>query len=146
MSSDCGAMMLIIPNVAGITIFSPKLDTIHNPVRALEFCQQLINVYQFHKYDNVNSVPKKEDSKIDPTLKKSFTANEKGIQLLFASANGDLTFLRSAFFQGIDMNMCDYNGRTPLHLAAAEGQLDCVKFLIGTCQVDPDPKDRYCNE
>jgi glutaminase len=94
-SSVCGAMMLIIPDVAGITIFSPRLDNIKNPVRAVQFCQQLINLYQFHKYDNVGAaLDNYTGSKIDPILKKSFTANELGIQLLFASANGDLVFLR----------------------------------------------------
>ena len=93
-SSVCGAMMLIIPDVAGITIFSPRLDNIKNPVRAVQFCQELINLYQFHKYDNVGAALGVVGSKIDPILKKSFTANELGIQLLFASANGDLVFLR----------------------------------------------------
>jgi ankyrin repeat protein len=31
---------------------------------------------------------------------------------------------------GIDFEKGDYDNRTGLHLAAREGQLDCVKFLI----------------
>ncbi len=115
-SSISGALMIVIPEVAGITIFSPKLDHINNSVRAVQFCQELINLYQFHKYDNVGVDMSLSRKKIDPTLRKSYTANELGIQLLFASANGDLVFLRRAFLKDVDMNMNDYDGRTPLHL------------------------------
>ena len=38
----------------------------------------------------------------------------------------------------------DYDGRTALHLAAAEGHLDCVIFLL-SCGVPHDPKDRWGN-
>ena len=40
------------------------------------------------------------------------------------------------------MNLGDYDGRTALHLAAAEGHLRCVKFLLEECKVKHDPKDR----
>ena len=41
------------------------------------------------------------------------------------------------------MDFCDYDKRTPLHLAAAEGHTDVVKFLIEDCGVDAEVKDRY---
>lgn len=46
-------------------------------------------------------------------------------------------------FTGHDMGVSDFDGRTPLHLAAAEGHLECVKFLMQTCEVTHDPTDRW---
>ena len=48
----------------------------------------------------------------------------------------------SAYQQGVDMNLGDYDGRTALHLAAAEGHLRCVRFLLEECKVKHDCKDR----
>ena len=47
-------------------------------------------------------------------------------------------------FLGHDMSVSDFDGRTPLHLAAAEGHLECVKFLLqSSCDVPGEPTDRY---
>jgi glutaminase len=42
----------------------------------------------------------------------------------------------------MDMTLCDYDGRTALHLAAAEGHLECVAFLLEHCNVPYNTKDR----
>lgn len=41
------------------------------------------------------------------------------------------------------MSLSDYDGRTALHLAASEGHLECVKFLITQCGVPHSMKDRW---
>ena len=65
------------------------------------------------------------------------------MHILMAAHAGDETALKCAFQQGVDMNLGDYDGRTALHLAAVEGHLRCVKFLIDTCKVRHDVKDRW---
>ena len=44
---------------------------------------------------------------------------------------------------GHDMGVSDYDGRTALHLASAEGHSAVVTFLLHKCNVQPDPADRY---
>ncbi len=44
------------------------------------------------------------------------------INLLFAAYNGDVSAMRQYFLQGTDMSSSDYDARTALHLAAAEGK------------------------
>ena len=64
-------------------------------------------------------------------------------QNLLAAAAGDLKFLQSSWFQGNNLNAGDYDGRTPLHVAAAEGKFEVVEFLVKLAQVNPNPKDRW---
>ncbi|PKU37886.1 hypothetical protein llap_11810 [Limosa lapponica baueri] len=47
--------------------------------------------------------------------------------------------------RGMDMEQRDYDSRTALHVAAAEGHVDVVKFLLEACKVNPFPKDRWNN-
>ena len=42
----------------------------------------------------------------------------------------------------MDMTAADYDGRTALHLAAAEGHLPVVRMLIEQCCVPHEPEDR----
>ena len=46
-------------------------------------------------------------------------------------------------FMGHDMDISDFDGCSPLHLAAAEGHLECVKFLLQSCDVSVEPTDRW---
>lgn len=46
--------------------------------------------------------------------------------------------------EGVSPNTADYDGCTPLHLAACENQVDVVKHLIGQV-VHLFPKDQWGN-
>ncbi|XP_059081128.1 glutaminase liver isoform, mitochondrial-like isoform X2 [Tigriopus californicus] len=141
-SGGGGTLMLVIPNVMGITLWSPCLDNLGNSVRGVQFCKELIKTYHFHRFDGVGK-PLSHNTKVDPMFKKYETASEVVIQLLLAAASGDNRSIQRAWLQDVDLNVGDYDGRTALHLSAAEGHLESVKFLLETCQVNPDPMDRW---
>uniref|UniRef100_A0A8C0H4Q8 glutaminase n=1 Tax=Chelonoidis abingdonii TaxID=106734 RepID=A0A8C0H4Q8_CHEAB len=67
------------------------------------------------------------------------------INLLFAAYTGDVSALRRFALSGMDMEQRDYDSRTALHVAAAEGHVEVVKFLLEACKVNPFPKDRWNN-
>ena len=64
--------------------------------------------------------------------------------LCWAAYQGDLDEIRRLVARGVDLNEYDYDGRTCLHLAAAEGKQDIVRFLLAK-NVYLTPKDRWQN-
>ena len=52
------------------------------------------------------------------------------IELLFAATRNDVDGIRHLVAKGVPVNAGDYDSRTALHLAAAEGCLEVVKYLV----------------
>ena len=52
-SGVSGAMMLVVPGIMGIAIYSPPLDKLGNPVRGIAFCKELIKEYSLHQFDHI---------------------------------------------------------------------------------------------
>jgi glutaminase len=156
-SGVSGLILLVIPNVCGMAIWSPPLDPLGNSVRGIQFCEELVRIFNFHHYDNLKHTVKK----LDPLVRRTDAQGQQIVALLFGAYNGDISALRRSVgacvsrprftsfvvyirmaMADFDMSLPDYDGRTALHLASAEGHLDCVKFLLEKCKVPHAPTDR----
>ncbi|XP_061174217.1 glutaminase kidney isoform, mitochondrial-like isoform X1 [Saccostrea echinata] len=138
-SGVSGTVLLVVPNVMGICLWSPPLDKWGNSCRGIQFCQELVNVYNFHNYDNL----KHTEKKMDPTRHRMDSISQDVVNILFGAFNGDVSALRRYYLLGLDMNTADYDGRTAIHVAAAEGQEAAVRFLLEKCGVMVNVKDRW---
>lgn len=137
-SGVSGALMVIVPNVMGISIWSPRLDKHGNSVRGVEFCERLLEKYAFHNYDSLT----RQTSKLNPRKKEYETKVNRLINMIYAASYGDLDEIRRLHAMGLDLGEADYDGRTALHLAASENQIKVVKYLI-SCNIDLEPIDRW---
>ncbi len=140
-SGVSGALMLVIPGLMGICVWSPRLDEHGNSVRGIEFCRKLVAAYNVHVFDSLVT-GRGRTAKRDPRRKKNQTQTEAVVALTWAASQGDLNEVRALIATGVEPGTADYDGRTPLHLAAAEGQLDVVRYLLAA-GADPRPADRW---
>ena len=123
----------------GIGLWSPPLDEKGNSVRGIQFCELLVDKFNFHRFDNLLHSEKKSDPRRNIYEQKG----TKVVSLLFAAQCGDTTALKRMHLKGQDLNECDYDGRTALHVSAAEGHIECVNFLVNVAKVKIDVEDRY---
>ncbi len=137
-SGVSGCLLLVIPNVAGICIWSPPLDNMGNPVRGIEFCKLFVEKTH-NKYHIFHSVTHVEEQSLIPEDHET-----KVQKLISAAAQGELERIRELYFEGVNIESSDYDGRTPLHLASANGHFEVVRYLL-ELGLDKTMKDRWDN-
>uniref|UniRef100_A0AAY4E7V7 glutaminase n=1 Tax=Denticeps clupeoides TaxID=299321 RepID=A0AAY4E7V7_9TELE len=140
-SGVSGGILLVVPNVMGVMCWSPPLDKLGNSVRGIQFCTDLVSLFNFHNYDNLRHFAKK----LDPRREGGDQRVKSVINLLFAAYSGDVSALRRLALSSMDMEQRDYDSRTALHVAAAEGHTEVIRFLLEACKVNPVPRDRWGN-
>ena len=58
------------------------------------------------------------------------TRYRDSINLLYLAKDGNIREIRRALAQGWSINFSDYDSRTALHIASAEGHFEIVKYLV----------------
>ena len=133
-----GGILLVVPGLMGICIWSPRLDRVGNSVRGVEVATRLTQTYRLHLYDSISAAGERIDPRIPLAKWRASTTS----QALWAASSGDVWTLRRLHEEQLNLQDGDYDLRSPIHLASAEGHLEAVKFLL-ECGVSPDVADRW---
>ncbi|KAG5839634.1 hypothetical protein ANANG_G00207000 [Anguilla anguilla] len=141
MSSQSGGLLMVVPGVLGLMCWSPELDAFGNSWKSVHFCEELVLTFQLHSFDV--RTPFRQ-----VVAYRQWKAESEGYQImniLLAAYRGDVQSLRRYFLSGADLNAVDYDGRSALHVAASEGHVEVIKFLIENAGANPLANDRWGN-
>lgn len=127
-SAVSGFIFFVIPGKMAGAVVSPPLDKYGNSIKGVEFLTRLSKELNLHIQDQF------KHSKLE--IITDFT-------IISLAHMGELEQLRK-IAKNRSLQVADYDKRTPLHLAAAEGHLEVVKFLL-ECGCEKKYKDRNGN-
>jgi len=137
-SGVAGALMLVVPNVLGLCLWSPRLDPHGNSVRGIKFCRELVKTFKLHNYDSLTGIAEKKNPRQNSIRNKA----EKVSELIWAASKGDHGAIHRLIVRGFDQDASDYDKRTALHLAAAEGTVKVIQYLLDN-GAEVNPIDRW---
>eukprot|EP01006_Ploeotia_vitrea_P020085 TRINITY_DN52328_c0_g1_i3.p1 TRINITY_DN52328_c0_g1~~TRINITY_DN52328_c0_g1_i3.p1 ORF type:complete len:990 (+),score=86.22 TRINITY_DN52328_c0_g1_i3:164-2971(+) len=142
-SGKSGCTIIVVPNVCGIVAYSRNLapgDTDSSySTRGVAFAKALVRQFSFHQYDIMHGC----QFKTDPAQKEEDKASSMAAQYL--AYRGDVKGLQGLVATDVNVSRADYDGRTPLHLAAAEGHAAAIEFLLTRPGVSANVQDRWGN-
>ncbi len=121
-----GGVLLVVPKLMGVCIFSPRLDPQGNSVRGIEMAKRLIDEYRLHIYDGVMT----DKDRADPSVPLARWRASQCSEALWAASKGDIRTLERLLGEQFNLELGDYDQRTPMHLAAAEGHAEVIEFLL----------------
>ncbi|KFK41169.1 hypothetical protein AALP_AA2G094700 [Arabis alpina] len=143
----------------GVLCYRPQLFT----VRTKRLCQLLrmnrttfLNIIQANVGDGaiiMNNLLQHLKEMNDPVMENVLLETENmlargkmdlPLNLCFAAIREDDLLLHQLLKRGLDPNDSDNNGRTPLHIAASKGSVNCVLLLL-EYHADPNCRDAEGN-
>jgi glutaminase len=85
------------------------------------------------------------DTALSPTKNAApQTDPERIVEMIWAASIGDLRSILRLVARGVPTDCADYDFRTPLHLAAAEGHVEVLRYFVAH-GINPNPRDRWGN-
>lgn len=125
-SGMSGGLLLVVPKVCGIAIFSPRVNDDSNSVKGVAFAKKLVETFSFHHLGS-----QQRSQKFDATQAHRESQSSHTISVMMSAAvAGDIGTLKLLISRGFSPNVSDYDHRTPLHVAASDGRSGAVQFLL----------------
>lgn len=124
-SGVSGCIMVVVPNVCGICVYSPRLDKYGNSVRGVKLFNKLVKSYRMHIFDSfivAHSKCKAVDGNTDKLLR---------LELYSCAELNDHIRMKQLLESDIDdVNLRDYDHRYPLHIAVESKSYECIWLLM----------------
>jgi glutaminase len=124
-----GCIFMVVPNLGGISIWSPRLDKLGNPVRGIAVAKSLVEMIELHNFEVFSGL---SGRRLDIKAKRHFVQMQAIAELIDAASQNDLNAVQAMINGGADIFACDYDQRTAMHLAASGGNSELLKLLIGS--------------
>ncbi|PXF42336.1 Glutaminase kidney isoform, mitochondrial [Gracilariopsis chorda] len=121
-SGVSGIVFLVLPNVGGFAIFSPRIDKHGNSVRGSLFAKRLMSHFTFHSYDSLSSLS--TGCRLDPRYSCDFSRQRDIARLRWAlKAGGE----HARNFDRLLLNIC-------VRVGLIDGKLDSsvIKMLTSS--------------
>ena len=136
-----GCVFMVIPNVCGIAVWSPRLDAIGNSARGVHVASELVKRVQLHNFEVFSGLSRK---KVSLTMRKNEARQAEVGEFLYAAQQGDCASIAAQLHAGTQVGVSDYDGRTALHLAATEGHLAALQLLVDAADAaELSSRDRW---